>query len=199
MRSGEVAERAHRANVTDDVVARLRAGDRAAFAVVYETYRARLYAFLLRLSGDAQVASDLAQETWLRLAASAGGLAPDTDAGAWLFTVARNLHRSQRRWTLLDRDRLAALGLMAPRALTATPLEEAARDQLTRRLERALIALPVSLREVVLLICVEGFAAPEVAGMLRIEPAAVRQRLSRGRALLRAALSDEHDPGGGDA
>lgn len=47
-------------------------------------------------------------------------------------------------------------------------------------------------REVVLLICVEGFAAPEVARMLKIDAAAVRQRLSRGRAQLRAALAHEH-------
>ncbi|MET0343702.1 MAG: RNA polymerase sigma factor [Polyangiales bacterium] len=197
MRSREVPERARRETVTDDVVARLRAGEAAAFGVVYETYRARVYAFLLRLSGDAHTASDLAQETWLRLAASAMRLTPETDVGAWLFTVARNLHRSQRRWTLLDRDRLAALGLMAPRA-AASPLDEAARDQLTRKLEHALAALPVRLREVVLLSTVEGFSAPEVARMLQLAPAAVRQRLSRGRALLRAAL--DHDaPGGDDA
>lgn len=124
-----VPQRARREPLHEDVVARLRAGDTAAFGVVYDTYRARLYAFLLRLTRDAQAADDLAQETWLRLSASAARLTPDTDAGAWLFTVARNLYRSQRRWTLLDRDRLAELGLMAPRHEAASPLEAAAGDQ----------------------------------------------------------------------
>lgn len=190
VRSGGVPERARVEEVSADVVVRLRQGDPAAFVVVYDTYRARLHAFLLRLTGDTNTARDLGQETWLRLAANARRLAPDTDPGAWLFTVARNLLVSQRRWLLIDRQRLSELGFLAPRRTAASPLEEAASNQLQQQLERALVALPLRYREVILLVCTEGFSAPDVARMLDLEAATVRKRLSRGRALLREALAD---------
>jgi RNA polymerase sigma-70 factor, ECF subfamily len=170
-----------------DVVERLRAGDEEAFRDVYEAYRARLYSFLLRLTHDETLALDLAQETWLRLAANAARLTPDTEPGAWLFRVARNLFVSQRRWALVQAAGLAAIGL-APPPMIPSALEQIAADALERKLEHALAALPLGYREVVLLIAVEGFAAPQVADMLGLTHATVRQRLSRARAALKQAL-----------
>ena len=70
-------------------------------------------------------------------------------------------------------------------------LEQLAADGAQRRLEHALAALPLRYREVVLLTAVEGFAAPQVAEMLGVSHAAVRQRLARGRAALKRALESE--------
>lgn len=175
--------------VGSDVVERLRAGDAGAFGEVYAAYHARLFGFLLRLTRDDALARDLAQEAWLRLAANARRLAPQSEPGAWLFTVARNLYLSRRRWALLDRKRLRELtGLGATRANARSPLEALCSDELQRALERELAALPLSEREAVLLVCVEGFAAYEAAAMLELSPEALRKRLSRARAKLRAAL-----------
>lgn len=180
---------AARPAVDADLLARLRAGDEAVFREVYETYRARLYSFLLRLTRDETLALDLAQETWLRLAANAARLTPDTELGAWLFRVARNLFVSQRRWAIVQAAGLAALGLAPPASLPSA-FEQASMTALERRLELALAAMPLRYREVVLLIAVEGFAAPRVADMLGISHDAVRQRLARGRARLRTCLED---------
>jgi RNA polymerase sigma-70 factor (ECF subfamily) len=64
-----------------------------------------------------------------------------------------------------------------------------------RRVERALAELPMRYREVLLLIAVEGFGANDVAAMLGLSHAAVRQRLSRGRAAI-ARVLDEAERGG---
>src|SRR5512145_2118176 len=80
----------------------LRRGDTAAFDLAYDAYRARLFAFLLRLSRRRAVAEDLLDETWLRLVRHARDLQPDTRLSAWLFTVARNLYWSHRRTCLLE-------------------------------------------------------------------------------------------------
>ncbi|HKP64840.1 MAG TPA: RNA polymerase sigma factor [Polyangiales bacterium] len=173
--------------VSADVVERLRAGDEAAFRDVYEAYRARLYSFLLRLTHDEALALDLTQETWLRLAANVSRLTPDTEPGAWLFRVARNLFISQRRWALVQAAGLAALGL-APSPILPSALEQVAADALERKLEHALAQLPLRYREVLLLTAVEGFPAPQVADILGLTPATVRQRLARGRAALKDAL-----------
>jgi len=177
-----------------DVVARLRAGEPAAFSQVYAFYRSRLHAFLLRLTRDEQLARDLGQETWLRLAVNARRLAPDSEPGAWLFTVARNLYVSRRRWALLDRARLAQLAFLGRLKEPApSPLEALCSSEAQRGLERALARLSHADRELVLLICVEGFAAEQVAAMLGIAPAAVRKRLSRARARLSHALQTDSE------
>ena len=167
----------------------LRRGDRAAFATAYDRYRARIHGFLLRLSGRRDVAEDLFQEVWLKLARSAPRLREDTDLAAWLFTVARNEHVSYRRWSMLDVSRLVALGDEGSYAS-----HERAPDALTddaramHRLERALAALPAASREVLLLVGVEGFDQEQAAAMLGVRYDALRQRLARARAQLAVAL-----------
>ena len=71
---------------------RLRAGDTGAFDEVYDAYRPRVFAFLLRMCRGRTLAEDLLDETWLRLVKHAPRLLPDTRMGPWLFTVARNLY-----------------------------------------------------------------------------------------------------------
>src|SRR5919107_371447 len=84
------------------LVARLRDGDTTAFDEVYDEYRPRLFAFLLRMTRSRTLAEDLLDEAWLRLVRHATMLLPDTRLGAWLFTVARNLYWSHRRDALLE-------------------------------------------------------------------------------------------------
>lgn len=183
-------------------VERLRAGDPDAFDAVYAQHHARLHAFLLRLTRDRALARDLAQETWLRLAANARRLTPGSDPGAWLYTVARNLYISRRRWAVLDHARRLQLAFTTRDRDDRSPLEDACTGELQRALERALAALPLPEREVLLLVCIEGFPPHEVAAMLDISPAATRKRLSRARARIHAALpadllpelSPEKDP-----
>ncbi|MFO0582740.1 MAG: sigma-70 family RNA polymerase sigma factor [Anaeromyxobacter sp.] len=176
-----------------DLVLRLRTGDAVAFAEVYARYRARLLGFLARMTREPALAEDLLQETWLRLAAAAPRLAPDSDLGAWVFTVARNVQASHRRWRLLDGRRrgLAASGASAedPHG----PHAHAEAGEARRRLEVAVGALPPADREVLLLVSVERLEPGQAAAVLGISAEAARQRLARARAALRAALD------GGDA
>jgi RNA polymerase sigma-70 factor (ECF subfamily) len=172
-----------------DLVARLRRGDPAAFDEAYATHQPRLYAFVLRLLQRRDLADDLTQETWIRLATHGRGLRPDTQLGAWLFTVARNLTLSFRRWARLDLASL--LQLRAPANPVPSPLELTAASQIERRLEAALAALPDKYREVLLLIAVEGLAHDAAAAVVGLRPDAFRQRLSRARAMMEDRLSEE--------
>ena len=172
-----------------ELVSRLRADDADAFDIVYDAFRARLYSFLVRLSRRREVAEDLLEETWMRLVKHAHRLHPETELGAWLFTVARNLHVSYCRSRLIDEDAMAAMiGLWPVSASKPSPFEEAVASELDRRLERALSALPSRHREVLLLMVVEEFSAAEAAAVCRTTPEAMRQRLSRARALLATEL-----------
>lgn len=169
------------------IVARLARGDTRAFDAVYDSCRAPLHSFLIRLTGSAALAEDLLQETWLRLARHSRVLPPGTELRPWLFTVARNLYRSHRRWALLDAGRLRELGLL-PAASAPGPFDAAAERDTRRELEAALAVLPLDQREVLLLCTVSGFEPTEAAAVLGISPEAARQRLSRARARMRERL-----------
>jgi len=178
------------------LVARLREGDATAFDEVYACFNTRLFNFLARLSRRRQVAEDLLEETWLRLVARASRLQPDTRLGPWLFTVARNLHASYRRSRLLEDSHAADLiGLWPSGSPQPTPFEATAAGETGRRVEAALGALPVACREALLLVVVEGLRPAEAAGVCGITPEAMRQRLSRARALLSRTLDENSVPG----
>lgn len=172
------------------LVEALRRGEVWAFDAVFEEYRPRVYGFLLRLCGQRELAEDLLQETFLRLARSAGQLRPDTRLRPYLFTIAHNLHRSHRRWAWVDGERLLALGRRL-RSGPPTPIDDASASELGRRLEAALAALPEASREVALLVLVEGMEPMEAAEILNLRADALRQRLSRARAALSEAIGEK--------
>jgi RNA polymerase sigma-70 factor (ECF subfamily) len=171
------------------LVARLRAGEPDAFDVVYDAYHARLFNFLARLCRRRDVAEDLLDETWLRLVAHAERLQADTRVGPWLYTVARNLFYSYCRSRAIEDVCSAGLiGLWPTGTPQPSPFEETAARELERRVERALSALPVPYREALLLVGIEGLTPSEAAAVCGLTPEALRQRLSRARAMLGRTL-----------
>lgn len=174
-----------------ELVDGLRRGDLAAFDRVYSTYHARIYAFLLRLSGRRDTAEDLAQETWLKLAKAAPGLREDTTLAPFLFTIARNSFMSHRRWAMLDLSRLVTFGFEVVTSVAAVPTPETnhERARAIALLEAALQELPLASREVLLLVGVEGLEQEEVARVLGLTYDALRQRLSRARTQLAETMT----------
>lgn len=177
-----------------ELVQRVRDGDRAAFDAVHALFNTRLFGFLARLAKSRDLAEDLLEETWLRFVAHAGRLDADTRLGPWLFTVARNVHISYCRARALESLHAEdAIGLW-PTGLLDSPLEQAAGSELERRIEVALASLPVTFREVLLLVGVEGLRPAEAAVVCGVSPEALRQRLKRARALLARRLDLELRP-----
>jgi RNA polymerase sigma factor (sigma-70 family) len=170
--------------VSPELIAELRSGSPNAFQRVYASERVRLFGFLVRLCRDRNLAADLFQNTWLKLARSAPRLRADTDIRAWLFTVARNEYVSHRRAELLDLSRVLAV-----RHEHAGHVVPSASDASLEHLEWALSQLSDDDREILLLIGVEGLEPQQAASVLAISNDALRQRLSRARQRLAAQLS----------
>lgn len=171
----------------------LRRGEPAAFDGVFAAYKRRIYAYLLRMTRRKDIAEDLLQEAFLRLAQSARRLEPDTRLGPYLFTVA---HRLVISWARAQAVRAQLAGDLPARDVAGaerSPLEAVADSQQQLALERAFAALAPAYREVALLVGVEGMTPTEVADILGHRPEAVRQRLARARTQLAAALGD-HAP-----
>lgn len=171
----------------------LRRGEHAAFDAVFAAYRRRLYWYMVRMTRRRDVAEDLLQDTFLRLARTARSLAPDTRLTAWLFTVA---HRLVISWMRAEAVRAQLAGDLLPSEPAdglRSPAEALADSQTQLALERAFAQLAPPYREVALLVGVEGLVPSDVAQVLGVRPDAIRQRLSRARTQL-AELLGEHAP-----
>ena len=173
------------------LVERLRAGDTGAFDEVFDAYRPRVFAFLLRMSRNRTLAEDLLDETWLRLVSHAPRLLPDTNIGPWLFTVARNLYWTFRRDSLVEDTFAPALLTLWPSpAPWPSPFDLAVAGELERRVEaraiQTLTAIPGSRAA-----CrPRGPDAGDAAVVCGISAEALRQRLSRARAALTQELRE---------
>jgi RNA polymerase sigma-70 factor (ECF subfamily) len=170
-------------------------GDSGVLALVHEAFNGRLYNFLARLSNRRDVAEDLLEETWLRLVTHARRLRPDTRLGPWLFTVARHLHASYCRSRLLEDSHATSLiGLWPHGRPEPSPLETLEATEAGQQVATALASLPLAYREALLLVVVEGLCCPEAAEVCGVTPEAMRQRVSRARALLARRLTDSDVP-----
>jgi RNA polymerase sigma-70 factor (ECF subfamily) len=178
------------------LVQRLRAGDPDAFDAVHAAFNAPLYSFLARLSNRRDVAEDLLEETWLRLVVHARRLTPETRLRAWLFTVARHLHASYCRSRLLEDSHATSLvGLWPYGRPEPSPLEEVEANEAHRRVAAVLASLPLAYREALLLVSVAGLRHAEAAEICGVTPEAMRQRLSRARALFARGLAGDDAAG----
>ncbi len=168
----------------------VRAGSPTAFEALYDRHHRRVFTFLLRSLGERRKAEDLLQETFLRVFAHREGWRPSAAFRTWLFTIARNLvvdeFRRRSGARVLEGGELAET-LADP---SATPLERAEAGELSERFQAAMLELPPSHREVVLLCRFGGLSAEEVAEIIGASPGAVRVTLHRALRRLRDLLGE---------
>jgi len=147
------------------LVERMMSGDEAALSTIYDRYSAMLFAVILRIVRDKQIAEEVLQDLFLHLwrqaaqfDASRGSLA------AWLMVSGRNRAISRLRGRgsreVLEEEE----GLYANTFLSAQNVEEeVSRTELRRRLTDALFRLPAEQRQAVELAYFEGLTQTEIA------------------------------------
>ncbi len=152
-------------------------------AALFDRHHGRLYALARRMSGNAEEARDLVQETFLRAARRPRRLPPgDSAQEAWLVRVLVNLCRDRWRRRAV-RDRLDPV-LAAPPAPADPESAAVARATVSAALER----LTPRRRAIVVLHELEGLAVKRIARLLGLTAATVRWHLSVGRKELAALL-----------
>ncbi len=155
---------------------------------VVREHSARVYRLAYRLSGNAQDAEDLTQETFVRVFRSLADYTPGTFEG-WLHRITTNLfldlvRRRQRiRFDALPEDTERLPG-RAP-----SPEQVYADTHLDPQIQAALDELPPDFRVAVVLCDIEGLTYEEIAATLGIKLGTVRSRIHRGRVQLRDALA----------
>jgi len=84
-------------NSTEELVARVRAGDEDAFRLIFERYSRPVLGFIFDMVGDRNVAEDLAQETFVRAFRGLKALRDESKLSTWLFQIAKNVARESLR------------------------------------------------------------------------------------------------------
>jgi RNA polymerase sigma-70 factor (ECF subfamily) len=167
------------------LVRRVAGGDREAFRRLLVLHQRPLSAYARRMLGDADLADDMVQETFLRLWARAGRFDPGAARlTTWLHRICHNLcvdsrRRNVRQVTLDDPPELASEG--GPQMLQ----EQA---DLALRVQRALAALPERQRSALLLCHYQGLSNREAAQILDSSVEALESLLARGRRRLKQEL-----------
>ena len=145
-----------------------------------------LRAFAISLSGNVDRADDLVQETLLRALVNIDSFEPGTNLSAWLFTILRNLFRSEyrkRRREVEDGDGTYA------ESLKSQPEQEARVE--FREFRTALAKLPSDQREALILVGASGFSYEEAAGICGCAVGTIKSRVNRARTRLADLMAIE--------
>lgn len=190
------------ADSTDEALAALAAaGDDHAFEAIVTRYEGRVFRLACRLTSETD-APDVLQETFLQVYRHLPSFREESRFGTWLYRIATNaalmLRRSRARRPAesLDAflpqfdDRGLHAALPAQLQVAARADELIDRQVLAGKARTVIARLPDLYRDAFVLRDLEEMSTTDVAHVLRIEPAAVRQRVHRARMMLRGYLSE---------
>lgn len=184
----------------DELIARAKAREAAAFDALVERYASRLYGYFYRLTGRRADAEDLLQDLFVRLVRMIGQYEHDGRFESWLFRIATNLLRDRvrraksSRQVALPSDPSGEEGDQLARRAdfgAAAPGDRLGQAESLDRLQRALAELPEAERTVILLRHFSGMSFREIAEMMETPIGTALARAHRGLGHLRELMGDE--------
>ena len=185
----------------ETLAARAAAGDGHAFEEIVARYEGRVFRLACRLTSETD-APDVLQNTFLQVYRNLPSFRGESQFGTWLYRIATNaalmLRRGRARKPAESLDafmpRFDEHGMHAElpaQLLVASRADELIDRQVLVEKARAGIArLPDLYRDAFVLRDLEEMSTGDVAQVLGVEPATVRQRVHRARLMLRGYLSD---------
>jgi len=171
------------------IIALVRAGHADAFSAIVDHYQAPIQRYLYRLTGDLELARDLAQDTFIQAYKGILKTSAEISFKAWLYRIAtNNALQYHRRRKLLS---FIPSSFIKREAVDEANCADFPGESLA--IQEALRRIPEEQRLCLVLHFIEGFKYGEIAETLGISEEAVRKRVARGRKLFIA----EYQRGGG--
>jgi RNA polymerase sigma-70 factor, ECF subfamily len=171
-----------------ELVSAYRAGDVRAFEELHRRHVGGIYRLVNRTLGDALLAEDIAQETFIRSLRTLDRMDESFNFGGWLHTVAQNLCRDELRRRRRDprleekapADREILYEIPAPPS-RFDPVIQAENHELRRQVWAVAGRLPEKYRLVLTLRELQGFSYRKIAKALKISESAVETLVYRAR------------------
>ena len=190
----------------------IRGGNLEAYRELVDRYRDRLFGVLMRMTGDRQLADELAQDAFVKAYLNLGKYRGEAAFGTWLIQIGIHALRDRsRRLQRQRRQRIVSLDVyrageneaaepMAPITETDS-LDQLCRQEDDATMQAALQQLPADYREVLVLKHLEGWSFAEIADATGASTGALKVRAHRARSLLKEELmalgwsATDHDNG----
>jgi RNA polymerase sigma-70 factor (ECF subfamily) len=175
----------------------LRRGDEGAYEILIQRYEKPIYNLVGRLVDDPSDVADAVQEVFLKVFRKVGSFREESSLKTWIYRIAVNEARNQRRWFGRHKKREIGLDPLPGESIGCGDwLEDPQRspyeitlDHETRALiEEALKEVGPSFRAALVLREIEGLSYDEISEILEISIGTVKSRILRGREALRRSL-----------
>lgn len=174
-------------------------GQTEAFAKLVDRHKERVFAVLMRLMADPDVAEELAHETFVRAYRGLPNFRGESSFGTWLVQIAIHLardhvrQRQRNRFVSLDAllERDADDPQLADRRPHRDPLAEIGEKETMKRFHQALNELPANYREVFVLYHIEDMSYEDIAELTGDSVGSLKVRAHRARKLIKESLFPE--------
>ena len=173
----------------------LQAGDDAALNGLIARHREPLHRFIYRYLRDEAAASDVVQETFVRVYFKASRYEPHSSVKTWIYAIALNLCRDQFRRSARRGSTVSFEDMAGGRASALEPVDpnpgpgaQAVKSDQFVILQRAIDQLPHSLKAALVLFSLEGHSQKETAEILGTTPKTVELRVYHAKEKLRQLL-----------
>jgi RNA polymerase sigma-70 factor, ECF subfamily len=190
------------------LIAELQAGSEEAFAWLIAHYHQPIYSLLARMLHDRADAADMTQEVFVKVFRGVGRFHGESSLRTWIYRIALHEASNQRRWWMRHKQQEIPIEQDMTESCSGVPIklkemlidpaespfDMAVHAQNRARVEEALNQVSEPFRTTLILRDIEGFVYEEVAEIQGVNLGTVKSRLVRGRALLRAILT-ESQPG----
>lgn len=189
----------NRTSLSDEELLQLFiAGDESAFVALMRRYKDPITNFTFRFVGNYDDAVDIAQETFVRLYRFGNTFMGEVKFSTWLYTIAGNLAKSELKryrrrngmslkdaFSKHDEDQTWDVPDMS-----YMPDERIDRTRIAQEVQKALMSVSPSYREMVVLRDIQQLTYEEISVITGTELGTVKSRINRGRVQLQAMLKD---------
>jgi len=171
----------------DSLVARLRAGNHEAASELVDIYYEQIYLFMRRFGHGREASEDLTQESFIHAWQHIGQLRSSRALNSWLYRIASNV--SKRYWRRHKVKEMAGIeGFDFPADDGETESEKIERLEELGRLRKAVVGLPMKLRQAVVLHYMQHLTISEAAEAADVREGTFKSRLNRALTALRRQI-----------
>lgn len=180
--------------ISEQVIEACQQGDRAAFQLLFETYKDKVFSIAVYSSGgDRALADDVTQQIFLKLFTAIRQFRGDSEFTTWLYRLVVNAcldeHRRRRRWLPLGET------MTMRNPSEKKPQEKQyARREVSEAVQAAIGELKPKFRLPILLKYIEGLSYEEIATVMGCSKGTVASRLNRGHSQLAKRLAHLNNP-----